>query len=56
MFTQIENRTVALSLLEDIFTFEDAFMVRSGLKTLKKNSDRVKFACLAQLVNIMLQL
>lgn len=36
MFTQIENRTVAPSLLEDIFTFEDAFMVRSGLNTLKK--------------------
>lgn len=37
--------------LEDIYTFEDALLVGGLLITLIKNSDRVKIACLAQLVN-----
>ena len=41
----------ALPLLEDVYTFEDALLVGSLLMTLMRNADRVKIACLAQLVN-----
>ncbi|MBT2288481.1 alpha-N-arabinofuranosidase [Paenibacillus albidus] len=37
--------------LEDPYTFEDALMVGSMLITLLNHADRVKIACLAQLVN-----
>ena len=40
-------------LLEDIYTFEDALLVGSMLITLLKHADRVKVACLAQLVNVI---
>jgi len=40
-------------LLEDIYTFEDALMVGLMLITLMKHADRVKIACLAQLVNVI---
>lgn len=40
-------------LLEDIYNFEDALLVGSLLITLLKNSDRVKMASLAQLVNVI---
>lgn len=50
---QIEPWTVAPPLLEDIYTFEDALLVGSMLNTLIKHSDRVKIACLAQLVNVI---
>lgn len=40
-------------LLEDIYNFEDSLLVGSLLITLLKNSDRVKMACLAQLVNVI---
>ncbi len=43
----------ALPLLEDIYNFEDALLVGSMLITLLRNSDRVKVACLAQLVNVI---
>ena len=43
----------ALPLLEDIYNFEDALLVGSMLITLLKNADRVKIACLAQLVNVI---
>ena len=43
----------ALSLLEDIYNFEDALLVGSMLITLLRNADRVKIACLAQLVNVI---
>ena len=39
--------------LEDIYFFEDAVLVGSMLITLLKNADRVKAACLAQLVNVI---
>ncbi len=39
--------------LEDIYNFEDALLVGGLLITLIKNSDRVKIACLAQLVNVI---
>jgi len=44
---------VAPPLLEDIYNFEDALLLGSLLITLLKNSDRVKIACLAQLVNVI---
>ncbi|MCL2572687.1 MAG: alpha-N-arabinofuranosidase [Defluviitaleaceae bacterium] len=40
-------------ILEDIYNFEDALLLGSLLITLLKNSDRVKIACLAQLVNVI---
>ena len=43
----------ALPLLEDVYNFEDALLVGSMLITLLRNSDRVKIACLAQLVNVI---
>ena len=41
------------ALLEDVYNFEDAIMVGLLLITLLKNADRVKMACLAQLVNVI---
>lgn len=43
----------APSLLEDVYTFEDALVVGLMLITLIKHSDRVRMACLAQLVNVI---
>ena len=43
----------ALPLLEDVYNFEDALLVGSMLLTLLRNADRVKIACLAQLVNVI---
>ena len=40
-------------LLEDVYTFEDALMVGLILITFLKNSDRLKMACMAQLVNVI---
>jgi len=50
-----ENRPwqVAPPLLEDYYNFEDALMVGLMLITLLKNTDRIKIACLAQLVNVI---
>jgi len=38
-------------LLEEDYTFEDALMVGCMLITLMKNADRVKIACISELVN-----
>lgn len=43
----------ALPLLEDIYNFEDALLVGSMLITMLRNADRVKIACMAQLVNVI---
>lgn len=43
----------SLHLLEDVYNFEDALLVGCLLITLLRNSDRVKIACLAQLVNVI---
>ncbi len=48
---KLEKWTVAPPQLEDIYTFEDALVVGCMLMTLQNNCDRVKIACLAQLVN-----
>ena len=42
---------VGPALLEDIYTFEDALVVGCMLNSLLRHCDRVKVACLAQLVN-----
>jgi len=44
---------IAPPLLEDIYTMEDALVVGCMLITLLKHADRVKIACLAQLVNVI---
>lgn len=43
----------APSMLEDIYTFEDALLVGLMLITLIRRADRVKMACLAQLINVI---
>jgi alpha-N-arabinofuranosidase len=48
-----EKWTVASPLGEDIYTMEDALAVGCMIITLLKNCDRVKVACLAQLVNVI---
>lgn len=40
-------------LLEDVYNFEDALLVASMMITLLRHADRVKIACLAQLVNVI---
>lgn len=44
--------TVAPSLLEDNFTMEDAIVVGDMLLSMLKRADRVKTACISQLVNV----
>lgn len=44
---------IAPSFCEDIYTFEDALAFGCMLITLLKHADRVKIACLAQLVNVI---
>lgn len=39
--------------LEDIYNFEDALLVGSMMITMLRHADRVKIACLAQLVNVI---
>ena len=45
--------SVAPPQLEDIYTMEDALAVGSMLIALLRHADRVKIACLAQLVNVI---
>lgn len=51
----MQNRPwqVAPHLLEDHYDFEDALLVGLMLITMMKHSDRVKMACMAQLVNVI---
>ncbi len=44
---------IAPHLLEDIYDFEDAILVGLILITFLKHADRMKMACLAQLVNVI---
>jgi alpha-N-arabinofuranosidase len=50
---KIEKWTEAPPLLEDIYNMEDALVAGCMLIALLKNADRVKIACLAQLVNVI---
>jgi alpha-N-arabinofuranosidase len=47
------RRQEAPHLLEEIYNLEDALLVGGLLITLLRNADRVKIACLAQLVNVI---
>ena len=46
-------RKEAPHLLEEIYNFEDALLVGGLIITLLRHADRVKIACLAQLVNVI---
>jgi len=50
---KIDPWTIAPPQLEDIYNFEDALLVGTLLISFLKRSDRVKIACLAQLVNVI---
>jgi len=50
---KIEPWSIAPPQLEDAYNMEDALLVGSLLITLLKNANRVKIACLAQLVNVI---
>ena len=47
------QRTVAPHLLEEVYNLEDALLVGGFLNTLLRQSERVRVACLAQLVNVI---
>lgn len=48
-----ERWSIAPPRLEDIYNFEDALLVGSMLITFLRHCDRIKIACLAQLVNVI---
>src|SRR5699024_7010009 len=50
---KIEPWSVAPPQLEDVYNFEDALLVGSMIITMLQHADRVKMACLAQLVNVI---
>jgi alpha-N-arabinofuranosidase len=47
------ERQVAPHLLEEVYNLEDALLVGGLLNTLIRRSNRVRLACLAQLVNVI---
>jgi alpha-L-arabinofuranosidase len=47
------HKTEAPHLLEEIYNLEDALLVGGLINSLIRNADRVKIACLAQLVNVI---
>jgi alpha-N-arabinofuranosidase len=47
------SRQEAPHLLEEIYNLEDALLVGGFVNTLLRNADRVKLACLAQLINVI---
>lgn len=47
------HRQEAPHLLEEVYDLEDALLVGGLLNSLIRNADRVKIACLAQLVNVI---
>lgn len=49
----LQRWTKAPHQLEDVYDFQDALLVGSMLITLLRHADRVKIACLAQLVNVI---
>ena len=50
---QLEPWQIAPPQLEDVYTVEDALVVGLMLITMLRHADRVKMACLAQLVNVI---
>ena len=51
--SKLERWIQAPHQLEDVYNLEDALLVGSMLITLLRHADRVKIACLAQLVNVI---
>lgn len=51
--SKLQRWTRAPHQLEDVYDFQDALLVGSMLITLLRHADRVKIACLAQLVNVI---
>jgi alpha-L-arabinofuranosidase len=47
------HKTAAPHLLEEPYNLEDALLVGGLINSLLRNADRVKIACLAQLVNVI---
>jgi len=47
------DRKEAPHLLEEVYNLEDALLVGGLVNSLLRNADRVKLACLAQLVNVI---
>jgi alpha-N-arabinofuranosidase len=47
------HEQVAPPLLEEVYNLEDALLVGGIINTLLRNADRVKLACLAQLINVI---
>ncbi len=52
-YTGSDEWVSAPSLLEDVYNFEDAVLVGCMLMVMLKHADRLKMACLAQLVNVI---
>lgn len=50
---KIERWSKVPHQLEDIYNFEDALLVAGMMITMLRHADRVKVACLAQLVNVI---
>jgi len=50
---KLERWVKAPHQLEDIYNFEDALLVAGMMITMLRHADRVKIACLAQLVNVI---
>lgn len=49
----IQSWSIAPPQIEDIYTLDDALLVGCMMITLLRHADRVKIACLAQLVNVI---
>lgn len=47
------HRQEAPHLLEEVYNLEDALLVGGMVNSLLRNADRVKIACLAQLINVI---
>jgi alpha-N-arabinofuranosidase len=47
------HRQEAPHLLEEVYNLEDALLVGGLINSLLRNADRVKLACLAQLINVI---
>ena len=47
------GRQFAPKLLEEVYNLEDALLVGGFLNTLLRNAERVRVACIAQLVNVI---
>jgi alpha-N-arabinofuranosidase len=51
--SQDGGRQEAPHLLEEVYNLEDALLVGGMINTLMRHADRVKIACLAQLINVI---